>query len=726
MKKNLPPIHLLFFLLVLTLLVSACGTKATPAGGEAPTAAEQEAQAPAPTEETQPTPTQGPTNTRTPRPTATATLPPTETLVPSPTVTPTDAPTATPTVTPVIPISQGTPLPQPPLRLAFDNASLLRELAEYGQKRPWEVRLSAGATHLFVANGKGIDVYDAASTELLTTIADYANCEISMAGAVHTILPSSDGQSVVICGAGELRRYALDGQLIWSLPLPVSQKTTVGKPQPTKLVISPDLKYVVLPAVGGKSEIWDPAQNQVLLTELGVNPVFSPDGSRMGLDFNGNVWLYNTQDWSKTKSIVISQGETKLFLPGGERLAVLGASQLEIFLLAAGKLERTFFEYSGGSSTSLFFSPDGLKVAWSGKEYPDKPLNVWGIVEGKQTGTLRRTDSIYSVWPQEFTHLSDDGRATVNEYAEALQKQVESPYLSPGYLSCILVNGSETPCGTNYLNTVYDLNGRPIRLFRSVPNTPYQVFNGSGANESLLGSVSLPAGRVYTVVSISPNQRYLLTTSQIDERNISWVNFRTELWNLQTGAAVVNMLGRVQTVTFSQDGRYGAFMVGTYTGTTVKRLTLTVFDFVERRVVFQPGIPAPTGYEPTGMAFLPQGSFVYAQQTSRDGKDLIVLKILDIEKWQVRREIEIADFGELTPKTMNRLPAMAASPDGKILAVALADNRVRLFDLASDTEINTWAPHSSQTTFLQFSPNGYVLGSLSSEDGLIKAWGVWP
>lgn len=726
MKKKIPPIHLLFILLILALLVSACGTKATPAGEEATVTVEQEAQAPAPTQEAQPSPTQGPTNTAAPRPTATATLPPTETPLPSPTLPPTEAPTATPTITPVIPISLGTPLPQPPLRLAFDNAGLLRELAEYGQKRPWEVRLSADGTRLFVANGKGIDVYDAASAEQLTTIAAFANCEISMAGAVHTIFPSSDGQSLAVCEAGELRRYDLDGQLVWSLPLPASQKTSAGMPQPVKLVVSPDLKYVVLPAVGGKSEIWDPAQNQVVLTELGVNPVFSPDGSRMGLDFNGNVWLYNTADWSKTKSIVISQGETKLFVPGGERLAVLSASQLEIFLLADGKLEKNFYEYDGGASTSLFFSPDGLKVAWSGREYPDKPLNVWSTLEGKQTGTLRRTDSIYSVWPQEFTQLNNDGRATVNEFAEALQKQINSPYLSAGYLSCILVNGSEIPCGSDFLNTSYDLNGRPIRLYRSAPNLPYQVFNGSGADESLLGSLSLPAGRVYTVVSISPNQRYMLTTSQIDERDISWINFRTELWNLQTGAIAVNMPGRVQTFTFSQDGRYGAFMVGTYAGTTVKRLTLTVFDFVERRVVFQPGIAAPTGFEPTGMAFLPQGSFVYAQETSRDGKDLIVLKILDVEKWQVRREIEIADFGELTPKSMNRLPALAASPDGNILAAALADNRVRLFDLASDTEIYTWAPHSSQTTFLQFSPDGYVLGSLSAEDGLIKAWGVWP
>jgi WD40 repeat protein len=626
----------------------------------------------------------------------------------------------------VIPVDQGTPFPKPPYLIAYDNASQLRELALYGYQRPWEVRLSADASRLFVVNAMGVDVHDAATNELVATLPVIANCQINQAGQVHSIVPSSDGQSVAICSDQTLQTYSLDGQTLWSLTLPASKTNFAGKPIPTELVVSPDLKYVVLPVAGGKSEIWDPAKGQILLTELGVNPVFSPDSSLLGLDYNGSIWVYKTQDWSKQRLTTISQGETKQFLPSEERLAIISLNLIKIYLLSDGKLERYFYEYSGGPDTSLFFSPDGEKIAWSGKEYPDQPLNVWNITDGKQMAALRRTDSIYSVWPQEFTRLSNDGRATVNPFAEAYQEQNEGPYVSPGYMACILNNGSEKLCGEDYLSTVYDLSGRPIRIGRSAPNDPYSVFNGSGDEAYLLGYVPLTKGRVYTPVTVSPDQRYLLTSSLIDERNISWGNYRTELWNLQSGQAVVNQPGHVLNAVNSPDGRYLAFMTGTYTGTTINRLTLTVFDFLERRVVFQPGIPAPTGLEPTGMAFLPQGSFVYAQQTTRNGVDMMVLKILDVEKWQIRREIEISDFGSLSPTTMNRLPAMAGSVDGNILAVALADNRVRLFDLASDTEIYTWQPHSSQTTYLLFSPDGYVLGTLSREDGLIRAWGIWP
>lgn len=712
---------LILLLASLAALSSACSPKETPP--PAPTAVEQEAQVqPAPE---QPTATQGPTSTPTRRPTPTASLTPTET--PLPTATPTATPTLThtPTVTPILPVGQGTPLPKPPQKIAFDNADQLRMLAEYGQKRPWEARLSADGTRLFVANAAGIDVYDAEAKAWLASLPVVADCEVDLAGETHRLIASGNGQSLAVCQAQELRAYSLDGQMLWSLPLPAGEKAAAGKPKPVSLMVSPYLRVVVLPVAGGKVEVWDPVQKQVLLTEPGVNLVFSPDGSRMGLDYNGSVWIYNTQDWSKQRSVIIRQGEAKLFLPGGERLAILRSNQLQIYKLADGKLERTFFEYSSAEKPAVFFSPDGQKVAWTGKEYPDQPLKVWDIADGKQIATLRRTESIYAVWQQEFTRLTNEGRATVNLFAEAFQEASAGPYVSPGYLACILRHSSELPCGADFLNTAYDLTGRPLRLVRPSPNESYQVFSESGKNEALLGGIPLTRGRVYTPITLSPDQRYLLTTSLIDDRNISWSNYRSELWNLQTGLAVVNMPGRALNATFSQDGRYGAFMVGTYTGMTITRLTLTVFDFVERRVVFQPGIPAPTGFEPTGMAFLPQGAFAYAQQTSRDGKDVIVLKVLDVEKWQTRREIVIRDFGELTSKSLNRLPAMAASPDGSVLAVALADNRVRLYDLASDAAIYTWQPHSSQTTTLQFSPEGFVLGTLAVEDGIIRAWGIW-
>jgi WD40 repeat protein len=714
--------RLLVLVIILAALFSACSSKETPTAE--PTTVEQAAGAPEVA--AQATPTSGPTNTRTPRSTPTATLPPTETLVPSATATATDAPTATPTITPVIPVGQGTPLPQPPFPIAYNNADQLRELAAYGYQRPWEVRMTGDAARLFVANSTGVEARDASTNELLATLPVVADCEFSQGGQIFSIFPGSDGQSLAICSGQALQAYSLDGQKLWSLPLSAPKKTAAGKPLPTSLVISPDLKYAVFPAVGGKAEIWEAAKNQIVLTEMGLNPVFSPDSSRLGLDYNGSIWVYNTQDWSKQRLTTISQGETKQFMPGGERLAIISDNVIKIHLLADGKLERYFYEYSGGPLISLFFSPDGQNIAWSGKAYPDQPLDVWNIADGKQVATLRRTDSIYSTWPQEFTRLGNDGRATVNAYAEAYQNQNEGPYVSPGYMACILNEKSETPCGEDYLNIAYDLSGRPIRVVRSAPNDPYQVFNGSGEEAYLLGYVPLTKGRVYTPITVSPDQRYLLTSSLIDERNISWVNYRSELWNLQSGRTIVSQLGRVLNAVTSPDGRYLAFMTGTYAGNKVKRLTLTVFDFVERRVVFQPGIPAPTGLEPTGMAFLPQGSFVYAQQTSRDGVDMLVLKILDVEKWQTRREIEISDFGTLSPTSMNRLPAMAASADGNTLAVALADNRVRLYDLASDTEIYTWQPNSSQTTSLQFSPDGYVLGTLSAEDGAIKTWGIWP
>ena len=133
-----------------------------------------------------------------------------------------------------------------------------------------------------------------------------------------------------------------------------------------------------------------------------------------------------------------------------------------------------------------------------------------------------------------------------------------------------------------------------------------------------------------------------------------------------------------------------------------------------------------SNYEPVGLVFLPQGELVYAYETVRVEKRVLVLKFYDLEKWQPRREIVISDYGSLILRSNNRLPALAVSPDGKLLAVALSDQRVVLYDLASGVQIHSWTPHSSQTIALRFSSDGTLLGTLSTEDGLVKLWGVLP
>jgi RNA polymerase sigma factor (sigma-70 family) len=126
---------------------------------------------------------------------------------------------------------------------------------------------------------------------------------------------------------------------------------------------------------------------------------------------------------------------------------------------------------------------------------------------------------------------------------------------------------------------------------------------------------------------------------------------------------------------------------------------------------------------------------VYAVAFSPDGKTLAMggacprvdggcfLKLWDVQKEKLiggtkaTRESEVgSDLGEA-------VTSLAFSPDGKLLAAACADGKVRLFDGRTGKLKKVWDDDSARAAWIVFSPDGKTLVS-QSEDKTVKVWDV--
>ena len=179
-------------------------------------------------------------------------------------------------------------------------------------------------------------------------------------------------------------------------------------------------------------------------------------------------------------------------------------------------------------------------------------------------------------------------------------------------------------------------------------------------------------------------------------------NLTVELWNAETGAHIATLEGynpnrgnikQVFSLAFSPDGK--TLATGTWHG------SIKLWDIATRTEITTFTLSA-YGSRIMSLAFSPDGKILAAGITDTEGSGPDIIRLWDM-----------ATKTQLPPLIGHKqgVQSVAFSPDGKILASGAFDSTIRLWDVATQRQIGAPLLSENTVTSVAFSPDGKTLVS---------------
>lgn len=410
--------------------------------------------------------------------------------------------------------------------------------------------------------------------------------------------------------------------------------------------------------------------------------------------------------------------------PDGRTIATASADRTVRLWTFDGKPIRTLTGH-GGPVQWVTFSPDGRTIATASD---DRTARLWTL-----DGQLLKTFQGHRDWVYNVTFSPDGTRLATS----SLDKTVKLWGLNGTPLQTLTGHASEV------LSVTFSPDGR--QLASSSEDKTIRLWNLKGETTAILrGHTDLVTSAVFT-----PDGRHLVSGSY---------DKTVRLWDLvgEPATAVLAHLDRIQDTVVSPDGQRiatasidGTIALWNRQGQMVEHLRhgnsrfsalaftpqgdrLVSGDAAGQLQIWRMGaeattgraaiavMPNPKGPEPpptsaitrrtTAIAVAPDGE-IFAS-SHRDGfvhlwdKNGTLLRTLD-----PLPEVDARD---------REVNGVAFSPNGQTLAIAGADNSVRLFTLDGDP-IKTLVGHSNYVADVAFSPDGRYIASAGG-DNAVRLW----